>query len=138
MFAGSHGGSGISIGKSTPVDTYWKNWGPRLGFAYRATNGDRPLVIRGGYSLRRFTEPYQYYWNNVSSQGAFFYQNFALNPNNTGTTGTFAPTGSRAVARSGPTVTLLRDGRVLVAGGAGPRGGDVPGPPLDSAELFVP
>ena len=54
------------------------------------------------------------------------------------TTGTFAPTGSMAVARSGPTVTLLRDGRVLVAGGAGPRGGDVPGPPLDSAELFVP
>lgn len=48
MFAGSHGGSAISLGKSTPVDTYWKNWGPRLGFAYSV---DDKTVIRGGFGV---------------------------------------------------------------------------------------
>ena len=73
---------------------------PQVGFAYNPHvqdgmfarilgNGDS--VIRGGYNLRRFTMPAQYYWNNASSYGAFFYQTFYLNPNNTGTTGTFAP-----------------------------------------------
>jgi hypothetical protein len=73
---------------------------PALGFAWNPKaadglmgrlSGDGKLVIRAGYSLRRFTEPYQYYWNNVSDQGSFFYQSFSLNANNTGTTGTFAP-----------------------------------------------
>ncbi len=73
---------------------------PALGFAWNPKFSDGVLgklaggsntVIRGGYSLRRFTEPYQYYWNNVSDQGGFFYQSFALNANNSGTTGTFAP-----------------------------------------------
>jgi hypothetical protein len=48
MFAGSHGGPAISIGKATPVNTYWKNWGPRLGFSY-ALNGK--TVIRGGFGI---------------------------------------------------------------------------------------
>jgi hypothetical protein len=34
-------------------------------------------------------------------------------------TGSFSPTGPMAMMRSGPSVTLLRDGRVLVAGGIG-------------------
>jgi hypothetical protein len=46
MFAGSNGGSGISIGRHTPVNTYWKNWGPRLGFAYSLND---KTVIRGGF-----------------------------------------------------------------------------------------
>jgi hypothetical protein len=76
----------------TPQPSVGFAWNPKLteGVLSKLTGGGN-TVIRGGFSLRRFTEPYQYYWNNVSSQGAFFYQNFALNPNNTGTTGTFAP-----------------------------------------------
>jgi hypothetical protein len=33
-FAGSYGGSAVSCGCTTPVSTYWKNWGPRLGVNY--------------------------------------------------------------------------------------------------------
>jgi hypothetical protein len=47
-------------------------------------------------------------------------------------TGTFAPTAPMTVARSGPAVALLNDGRVLVAGGDGQHAY------LSSAELFVP
>jgi hypothetical protein len=39
--------------------------------------------------------------------------------------------------RANPAVALLRDGRVLVAGGSQPQG-DAPGPSLASAELFHP
>ena len=48
-------------------------------------------------------------------------------------TGSFAPTGSLAEARSGHTATFLPDGRVLVAGGTGDSGD-----PLASAELWDP
>ena len=34
QFAGNYGGPGISCGCTTPVNTYWKNWGPRLGLNY--------------------------------------------------------------------------------------------------------
>jgi hypothetical protein len=73
---------------------------PSVGLAWNPKDHDGRLgkllggdhtVFRLGYSLRRFTEPYQYYWNNVSDQGSFFYQSFALNANNTGTTGSFSP-----------------------------------------------
>ena len=52
-------------------------------------------------------------------------------------TGGFAPTGSLTTPRVGPAVALLKDGRVLVAGGNQPAG-DTPGELLDSAELFQP
>ncbi|MBV9766469.1 MAG: TonB-dependent receptor, partial [Acidobacteriaceae bacterium] len=58
-------------------------------------------VIRAGYSLRRFTEPQQYFWNQATNYGSFFYQNFNLLANNTGNPGTFAP-GSLALGDSLP------------------------------------
>jgi hypothetical protein len=48
MYAGNTGGAAISIGKRTPVNTYWKNFGPRLGFAYSLND---KTVIRGGYGV---------------------------------------------------------------------------------------
>lgn len=35
----------------------WKDFAPRLGFAYQITPGNRPLVVRGGYSLAYFPIP---------------------------------------------------------------------------------
>lgn len=70
-----------------PQPAFGFAWNPRGGGLFG--NGD--MVVRGGFNLRNYTMPQQYYWNNASSYGSFFYQNFYLNANNTGTAGTFAP-----------------------------------------------
>jgi Carboxypeptidase regulatory-like domain len=67
---------------------------PMAGFAWRPDVKEGPLsstVIRGSFSLRRFTEPQQYFWNYATDYGAFYFQQFYLVPNTTGTAGTFAP-----------------------------------------------
>jgi hypothetical protein len=46
QFAGNYGGTGVSCGCTTPVSTYWKNWGPRVGLAYSI---DDKTVIRIGF-----------------------------------------------------------------------------------------
>ena len=48
QFAGNHGGAGVSCNCRTPVQTWWKNFGPRVSFAYSVTP---TTVIRGGYGL---------------------------------------------------------------------------------------
>jgi hypothetical protein len=58
-------------------------------------------VVRGGYSLRKITEPQQYVWNQASDLGSFYYQSFFLNANNAGGVGTFAP-GSLSMANFNP------------------------------------
>ena len=45
QFAGNYGGSGISCNCRTPVQTYWKNWGPRVGITY---SPDEKTVFRAG------------------------------------------------------------------------------------------
>lgn len=81
-------------------------WNPQKsdGFLGKLTGGGK-TVIRAGYSLRRYTEPQQYFWNNASDYGSFFYQNFYLNANNTGTPGTFAP-GSLSLGQTYPAYGL--------------------------------
>ncbi|MGH9772023.1 MAG: carboxypeptidase regulatory-like domain-containing protein, partial [Candidatus Acidiferrales bacterium] len=76
----------------TPQPAFGFAWNPKFasGFLGKLT-GNGKTVIRGGYSLRRFTEPHQYFWNNASDYGSFFYQNFFLNANTSGTPGSFAP-----------------------------------------------
>ena len=46
QFAGNYGGAGVSCGCRTPVNTYWKNWGPRVGVAYSA---NEKTVLRIGF-----------------------------------------------------------------------------------------
>jgi hypothetical protein len=44
-FAGSYGGAAASCGCRTPVQTYWKNYGPRLGITFQP---DPKTVFRAG------------------------------------------------------------------------------------------
>ena len=46
QFAGNYGGPGVSCNCQTPVQTYWKNWGPRIGLAYSV---NPKMVIRAGF-----------------------------------------------------------------------------------------
>jgi len=87
---------------------------PAVGFAWNPHGqdgfmakllGDGKTVVRGGFGLRRYTMPQQYYWDNASSYGAFFYQSFYLNANTTGETGTFKP-GSLSLGDTMPTYGL--------------------------------
>jgi Carboxypeptidase regulatory-like domain len=48
QFAGNYGGPGVSCNCRTPVQTYLKNWGPRVGFAYSI---DNKTVIRSGFAV---------------------------------------------------------------------------------------
>lgn len=47
QFAGNWGGSGVSCLCRTPVQTYWKNWGPRIGIAYEI---NPKTILRTGFA----------------------------------------------------------------------------------------
>ncbi len=68
---------------------------PAFGFAYSLND---KTVIRGGYALRRYTEPSQYFWDNSTSYGSFFYESFSANAAAGGGAGTFAP-GSKILGK---------------------------------------
>ncbi len=78
-------------------------WQPKGGFLSGLTGGK--TVIRAGYSLRRFTEPQQYFWNQATDYGSFYYQNFNLISNFTGGPGTYAP-GSLSLGQPLPGYTF--------------------------------
>lgn len=53
--------------------------------------GGSKTVIRAGFQLRRFTEPEQYIWDDMSNHGFGYYQNYSLISANGGGLGTFTP-----------------------------------------------
>jgi len=62
------------------VNNNWFDIGPHVGFAYRAFEGRKSMVIRGGYALNYNTIPL-YTWNDrmrLNAPFAGFYQNYAL------------------------------------------------------------
>lgn len=62
------------------VNNNWHDIGPHVGFAYRALDGPRSFVIRGGFSTSYFPVPI-YGWNDrmrLNAPFAGFYQNYAL------------------------------------------------------------
>jgi hypothetical protein len=86
----------------TPQPAFGFAWNPKVTDGpFKALLGGDGTVIRGGFALRRFTEPGQYFWNNAADYGSFYFQNFFLNANNTGQVGTFAP-GSLALGNPVP------------------------------------
>lgn len=75
-----------------PQPAFGVAWNPKFdsGFLSKLTGVDK-TVVRAGFSLRRFTEPQQYFWNQASDYGAVYFQSFAANANTTGAGGTFTP-----------------------------------------------
>ena len=67
-------------------------WNPQAGSGIlgKIMGGDK-TVIRTGFSLRKFTEPQQYVWNQASDYGSFYYQSFFANANNISQPGNFTP-----------------------------------------------
>jgi carboxypeptidase family protein len=62
---------------------------PAIGFAWNPSKtegflgrlmGENKTVVRAAFSLRRVTEPYQFFWNQASNEGYAFYQSFRLSP----------------------------------------------------------
>ncbi|MGB6974248.1 MAG: carboxypeptidase-like regulatory domain-containing protein [Terracidiphilus sp.] len=90
----------------TPQPAFGFAWNPRPSDGvWKTLLGGSNTVIRGGYALRRFTEPYQYFWDAATDFGQFYYQQFYILPNNSGQPGTFAP-GSLAIGDTLPTFSL--------------------------------
>ena len=92
--------------KVTPQPAVGFAWNPKPSDgAWKSILGEGGTVVRGGFALRRFTEPYQYFWDAATDYGSFYYQFFFLNANNTGQSGTFAP-GSLSLGDSLPSFGL--------------------------------
>ena len=102
QFAGSYGGSGVSCGCTTPVNTYMGNWGPRVGLAYSINS---KTVIRAGYA-QVFSQA-----GGVGGRGGAY--------NGTGQTGfntsAIGPTESGNGASSGPSYWLNSNSSYLGA-----------------------
>jgi hypothetical protein len=58
-----------------------KDFDPRFGLAYRITNGNRPLVVRGGYSIFQFGQPLRFFsgygYSSVPQQGYLTVNNWS-------------------------------------------------------------
>ncbi|HEV3480687.1 MAG TPA: TonB-dependent receptor [Candidatus Acidoferrales bacterium] len=76
----------------SPQPTIGLAWNPNYseGFLGKFFGGGN-TVIRAGFDIKRFTEPYQYFWNNATNRGLGFFQNFSYQAAPGGGTGTFAP-----------------------------------------------
>ena len=76
----------------SPQPTLGLAWNPNYsgGFLGKLLGGNS-TVVRASYQLRRFTEPEQYIWNDMSNHGFGYYQNFSLQGVNGGGAGTFTP-----------------------------------------------
>jgi hypothetical protein len=78
--------------KKTPQPTIGLAWNPLADTGiWRTLLGGSSTVIRAGFDIKRYTEPYQFFWNNASNYGKAFFQAFALQPVSGGGVGTFTP-----------------------------------------------
>jgi hypothetical protein len=81
-------------------------WNPNFqeGLLAKVFGADQ-TVFRAGFSLRDYTEPTQFFWDNASDQGAFFYQTFSLVPSSSTGAGFYTP-GSLSLPGTMPTTPV--------------------------------
>lgn len=81
-------------------------WTPQFqqGFLAKLL-GDGDTVFRASLALRKFTVPYQYFWNNASDYGSFFYQFYRTTARVSTAPGSFTP-GSLSLGQPYPPFLL--------------------------------
>jgi hypothetical protein len=67
------------------VKNNWNNWGPRIGFAYRAFDGGKALVIRGGFRTSYYPNPMSLWFNSTQTTPTIVSTNFQRSVTNTST-----------------------------------------------------
>jgi hypothetical protein len=77
-------------------------WNPSRssGFLSKLVGDSGQTVIRAGFSLRDFTEPYQYFWDTAADYGYGYLQQFNVAPSALTGTGFYAP-GTLTLAAAG-------------------------------------
>jgi hypothetical protein len=86
----------------TPQPSLGIAWSPKFGDGLlKKILGDGNTVIRSSFSYRNYTVPYQYFWNNATDYGSFYYQFYTATARNSTAPGSFAP-GSLFLGQSYP------------------------------------
>jgi hypothetical protein len=76
----------------TPQPSLGIAWSPKFGDGFlKRILGQGNTVIRSSFSYRNFSVPYQYFWNNATDYGAFYYQFYTATARNSTAAGSFAP-----------------------------------------------
>ena len=100
------------------LSSNWKDFAPRAGFAFRLTDGGRPLVVRGGYALTYFPVVMQSQLEKMRAAIPFV-SNPIYSPDSTG----FSPDGLAAYSlRNKPTYVAGLNTRDVLSSAAGVSG----------------
>ena len=89
----------------SPQPMFGIAWQPHFTNAALSKVAGSDTVIRAGFSLRDFTVPYQYFWDNASDFGTFFYQFGTRTPTTSPGVGNYTP-GSLALGQVLPPSAL--------------------------------
>lgn len=86
----------------SPQPTIGIAWNPSYssGLLNKLMGGSGQTVIRAGFGLRRFTEPYQYFWDTAADYAYGYLQQFNVASSTLSGTGFYAP-GSLTLAAAG-------------------------------------
>lgn len=86
--ASGHQYSPFNVTPQPMVGLAW-NPGYSQGLLGKLFNGN--TVIRTGFDIKRFTEPYQYFWDSATNHALAYFQGFSLSPGSGTGAGIFAP-----------------------------------------------
>jgi hypothetical protein len=86
----------------TPQPSLGIAWSPKFGEGFlKRILGQGNTVIRTSFSYRNYSVPYQYFWNNATDYGSFYYQFYTATARNSTAPGSFAP-GSLSLGQTYP------------------------------------
>jgi len=90
----------------TPQPSLGIAWSPKFGDGFlKKILGSGNTVIRTSFSYRNYSMPYQYFWNNATDYGSFYYQFYTATARNSTAAGSFAP-GSLFLGQNYPSYSL--------------------------------